>query len=196
MLPGVTPRPREVRAASALSFAIAGVSAAAIATLLGCLAHLDTAGAVIRPMSGAGPEAAEAITSIRADLRFQLIVAALTLLYFGLLGVLLLRPLRFVRPAVWVGAILLFLGWACGLAQNTETQTERGSPAFPELQAAYHALLPSWYSVANGFLVGSMFILLVALTIAVLRTGAAEYYEFGPHDPPPGGYAYLRPDRA
>jgi hypothetical protein len=192
ILADVNPRPRQVLVASALAFGTAAVAALAILLWSLTLSHLFVARDALIGQPGAGEEAVQAVDTIRLDLRFQLIVAGITLVVMVALGVALLRPLAWVRAAVWVSGLLLFLGWSCGLAQNVEVQTQRGSPAFPELQAAFRALLPGWYTGATGLLVGLIFVMFVALTIAVLRTEAAEYYQFGARKSG-APYTYLRP---
>lgn len=187
----MNPRPRQALAASVLAFGTAAVAAFAILAWSLTLSHLFVARAALIGQAGGGDEAVEAVETIRLDLRFQIIVAAVTLAVMLVLGVALLRPLPWVRGAVWTSAGLLFLGWSCGIAQNVETQTQRGSPAFPELQAAFRALLPGWYTGVTGLLVGLIFVLFVLLTIAVLRTEAAEYYQFGA--PRKSTYRSLRP---
>jgi hypothetical protein len=182
----VTTRPREARVASALAVATAAVAALAILLWSLSLAHMFVARDALIGQPGAGTEAVDAVDTITADLRFQLIVAGLTALLMAFFAVALLQPLRWVRGAVWASGVLLFLGWGCGIAQSTELETERGSPAFPELQAGFRDLLPAWYSAGTGLLVGAIFILLAALSISLLRTDAAEYYQFGPHPVPPG----------
>jgi hypothetical protein len=168
-----------VRVASALAFGQAAVAALAVLLWMLTLRHLHAASDTLIPMPGAGEEARAAVDEIQADLRYQLIVAGLTLVGMLFFGLALLRPLPWLRGTIWASSILLFVGWGCGIAQSTELETERGSPAFPELQAAFRDLLPPWYPLATGLVVGAVFVLFAALGVALLRTDAAEYYQFG-----------------
>jgi hypothetical protein len=179
--------------ASALAFALAAVAAGGVASAAVSLHHLSTARDALIGQPGAGDEAVRAVGDIHADLRFQLIVAALGLVLMLAFGVLLLRPVRWIRGAVWVTAGVLVLGWGCGIAQSTEVETMRGSPAFPELQAAFRDLLPGWYTLSIGLTVGAGYLLLAALSMALLRGDAAEYYQFGAPRRSATPYTPLRP---
>ena len=64
------------------------------------------------------------------------------------------------------------------MAQSTEVTVERGSPAFPDLQAAYRNLLPGWYAGVIGLITFLLLPLLALVTIWLLRSGASEYYQW------------------
>jgi hypothetical protein len=189
----VIARPREARVASALAFAMSAVAAAGVLCAALSLSHLSTARDALIGQPGAGDEAVQAVAHIQSDLRFQLLTAGLALVLMLAFGLLLLRPVRWVRGAVWVSAAVLMLGWGCGVAQSTELETLRGSPAFPELQAAFRDLLPGWYSLSIALVVGAAYLLLAALSVALLRGDAAEYYQFGAPRKSASRYTPLRP---
>jgi hypothetical protein len=189
----VIPRPRDAVVASALAFSLAAVAAGGVAGAALSLAQLSTARVALIGQPGAGDEAVRAVNQIYSDLRFQLVVAGLGLGLMLAFGLLLLRPVRWVRGAVWVSAGVLVLGWGCGIAQSTELETLRGSPAFPELQAAFRNLLPGWYALSIGVTVGAGYLLLAALSIVLLRGDAAEYYQFGAPRKSALRYTPLRP---
>lgn len=189
----VIARPREARVASALAFGLAAVAAVGALCSALSLAHLNTARHALIGQPGGGDEAVQAVDHIQSDLRYQLAVAGLALVLMLAFGLLLLRPVRWVRGAVWVSSAALVLGWGCGIAQSTELETMRGSPAFPELRAAFRDLLPGWYSLSNALVVGAAYLLLAALSMALLRGDAAEYYQFGAPRKSAPRYTPLRP---
>jgi hypothetical protein len=134
-------------------------------------------GPAVRPPAR-GEEAYRTAEHALSDLRYQLVVALVTVAFAVFFGFAVRRPWPHVRAWVWSISVLLFLAWDCGVVQSTETVVQRGSPVFPELQAAYRNLLPSWYAWVLGVITFLVVPLLALAAIWLLRSGSSEYYQW------------------
>jgi hypothetical protein len=170
--------PRDVRQASWLLFALAAVATLGALSSTLSLLHLVGARDDLYAQKVGGEEAYQTVAHVLSDLRYQLVVALATAAFGLYYGIIVRRPWPRVRIWIWVLSVPLFLAWSCGLAQSTEVTVERGSPAFPDLQAAYRNLLPGWYAGVIGLITFLVLPLLALVTIWLLRSGASEYYQW------------------
>ena len=171
-------KPRDVLQASWILFAIAAVAAIGSLSFILSLVHLHSARDALYAQKVGGQEAYQTVDHVQSDLRYQLAVALATLAFGLFYGITVRRPWPRVRNWIWSLSVLVFLAWSCGIVQSTEVTVQRGSPAFPDLQAAYRNLLPGWYAGGIGLLTFVMLPLLALLAIWLLRTGASEYYQW------------------
>jgi hypothetical protein len=170
--------PRDVRQASWILFALAAVATLGSVTAIVSITHLMAARDPLFALRLGGEEAYRTAEHALSDLRYQLVVALVTVAFAVFFGFAVRRPWPHVRAWVWSISVLLFLAWDCGVVQSTETVVQRGSPVFPELQAAYRNLLPSWYAWVLGVITFLVVPLLALAAIWLLRSGSSEYYQW------------------
>ena len=171
-------QPRDVRQASWILFALAAVAAVGSVTATVSITHLLAARDPLFALGLGGEEAHQTAEHALSDLRYQLAVALVTVAFAVFYGIAVRRPWPHVRAWIWSISVLLFLAWDCGVVQSTETVVQRGSPAFPELQAAYRNLLPSWYAGVISLITFLVVPLLALTAIWLMRSGASEYYQW------------------
>jgi hypothetical protein len=169
-------RPHSVRVASTLFAAAAGAGALTIFVLLLCFRTLASAQDNLYAVAGVSDEVVHTVEVVGSDLRYQIVVAAATVLVGGLLAVGLRRPSPVARAVAFVSALAAGLAWACGVAVSTETRIQRQLGESPAVRDAYEALLPAWYPVVLSLATAATLGLLVAAAVALLRSSAAEYY--------------------
>jgi hypothetical protein len=169
-------RPRAVSVASALFAGAAAVAALAVVATTVSMARLGSARAHWLSVMGSSTDAVRTVEAIEADLRYQLVLAAASVLLFAGLAAGVRRPSRAARVVGLAAAFTVAVAWSCGVAQSTETRVQ-GQPTDPaEMRAALADLLPAWYGVAASLAAAGMLALLVAAAIALLRSSASDYY--------------------
>ena len=184
--------PLSVRVASSLvgSCAIAaGLSAIASST---SLARLPSSSRTLFDLVGESPHAVDTVDALRAELRYQLVVAVAGAVILTGLGIALLSRSRSARSATLVLAIPLAIAWACGAVQTTETLTQGNRPYSLAEQQAFAALLPPWFAIPTSLTAFSMLGLLTAASIALLRSSASDYYLSTTTGREPGLYSFAR----
>jgi hypothetical protein len=156
------------------------------------LARLPSASRTLFDLVGEGPHATDTVNAVRAELRYQLVVAAAGAITLTVLGIALLSRSRFARSTTLVVAIPLAIAWSVGVVQTTETLSQGSRPYSPAELEAFAMLLPRWYAFpANLVAVGVLF-LLTAASVALLRGTASDYYLSSPTRGERGLYAFAR----
>ncbi len=181
-----------MRVASSLigsSAIAAGLTAIASST---SLARLPSSSRTLFDVVGESPHAVDTVDALRAELGYQLVVAAAGAVVLTGLGIALLLRSRFARSAALVVAIPLAVVWACGVAQTTETLSQGNRPYSPAEQKAFAALLPPWYAIPTSFAAVGVLGLLTAASIALLRSSASDYYLSKTTGGEPGLYSFAK----
>jgi hypothetical protein len=184
--------PRPVRMASVLLLGAGGVGAVAAADAGLSLARLHSAQATLFAVAGSGDDVVDTVATIESELRFQLIVAIGAMLVLTVLALAVRRPSQPARLAAWVSAFVVAIGWSCAVASSTELHTQRGASEPMDIQNAFRALLPPWYSTLTSLVAAAFLALLAAAAVALLRTASSEYYRSAAYRGAPGLYTYVR----
>jgi L-asparagine transporter-like permease len=156
------------------------------------LARLPSATRTLFELVGEGPHTTDTVHAVRAELRYQLVLAAAGAITLTVLGIALLSRSRFARSATLVVAIPLAIAWSVGVAQTTETLSQRSRPYSPAELEAFAALVPPWYTIPANLAAVGVLGLLTAASIALLRGSASDYYLSNPTRGERGLYAFAR----
>jgi hypothetical protein len=154
--------------------------------------RLPSASQALYDLVGRSADALATVQTVREDLRYQLIVAVAVTDVMAVLSVTLRRPYRLARVTALAVAVPLAIAWSCGVAQSTETLTQRSLPYTGPEQAAFAALLPPWYATVTSVAAFAVLALLAAAPIALLRTSASDFYLSNNKGGEPGLYSFAR----
>src|SRR5262245_59257184 len=95
------------------------------------LARLPSASRTLFDLVGESPHATDTVDALRAELRYQLVVAAMGAIALTVLGIALLARSRVARTVTLVMAIPLAIAWSLGVTQTTETLSQWDRPYSP-----------------------------------------------------------------
>jgi hypothetical protein len=184
--------PRTVRLASVLLLTCAAV--AGLDALAGGVAmqHFQAAvPAYLKALGSAGVEDPTTVPELRAELRYNLIVAIAAALVFAALGWAVRRPRRLARRLTWCAAAVLLYSVAIGVAADPETQGRARATDPAEVRAAQENLLVAWYSNAHGATVILAVAAVAAAAWLLAGTSAGDFYRLRHQDGGPGLYTFL-----
>jgi hypothetical protein len=169
--------PRSVIVASYVLGGLAVLAAVDVVATMLAIGHLDTAGrALVRAMADAHLDgASETMAELRAALRYNVAVAAVTVAIFGLLAFVIRRRSRAARAAVWIAGVVAAYAFGCGIAANPEFFSAPGSGRNP-VEVATSNLLPPWYSVTRSVLTTGELLAIVVCAVSLMRSTASEFY--------------------
>ncbi|MEV4416790.1 hypothetical protein [Catellatospora sp. NPDC049609] len=169
--------PRTVSIASYLLVALAAVALTDVAVSVVALDRLaaEAPPFLASPLAGQVADPRLVVEVTEQGLRWNAVVAAIVAVVFGILGLLIRRPLATARNLVWAGGAVLLFVLSCGVTVNPDHAAPADGLArwwaITEL-----GLMPSWHAGVRGVLTTAELVLLILGCLQLLRPTARDHY--------------------